>query len=190
MLILCTANQCRSPMAEVLLRRHLERAGVTAQVSSAGLHPGGSPATDHGQATMAARGLDLTGHTSRQLTRELVDRADVVVGMAREHVREVAVLDRQALDRAFTLREIVALGEQVGPRGADEPLEDWLRRAAASRRRESLLGSGHDAAMDIEDPVGRGPDAYEATATELDHLLARLVAVAWPAEVRTPERAT
>ena len=42
-LLLCTANQCRSPMAEVLLRHHLAAAGIEATVSSAGLYEGGAP---------------------------------------------------------------------------------------------------------------------------------------------------
>ena len=98
-LILCTANQCRSPMAEVLLRRHLERAGVDATVSSAGLHGGGVPATDHGQAAMADRGLDLSAHRSRELDDDMLRQADLVIAMARVHVREAAVLLPEATAR-------------------------------------------------------------------------------------------
>ena len=61
-LLVCTANQCRSPMAEGLLRRLFVRAGVGAQVGSAGLLPGGAPATANAVATMAARGIDISGH--------------------------------------------------------------------------------------------------------------------------------
>lgn len=162
-------------MAEVLLRRHLEEAGASATVSSAGLYPGGRPATGHGVATMAARGLDLTGHESRKLTRDLVAAADLVVGMAREHVREVAVLDGAALRRAFTLKELVRAGEVAGPRRAGEPLPAWLDRVASGRRSTDLLGTGHDPELDVEDPVGRDREDYETTAAELDDLLGRLV---------------
>lgn len=181
LLLLCTANQCRSPMAEVLLRHHLERAGIDASVSSAGLYPGGSPATAHGVATMADRGLDLTLHRSRQLDADLVGRADLILGMAREHIREVAVIDRDALPRAFTLKELVRAGEAAGPRSEGEDLADWLRRVGSGRRRDRLLGTGHDPAMDVEDPVGRGVADYETTADEIDDLLRSLVTLAWPA---------
>jgi len=170
-------------MAEVLLRHHLERAGVDAAVSSAGLHPGGRPATDHGVATMAARGLDLSGHRSRALSRDLLERADLVLGMTREHVREVAVLDRPALDRTFTLKELVRAAESAAPRGPDEPLPAWLRRVAGGRHRD-LLGVDHDPAYDVEDPIGRGRQEYEATAHELDDLLRRLVALLFPTNDR------
>jgi len=162
-------------MAEVLLRHHLTAAGVPATVSSAGLLPGGQPATSHGQAVMAARGLDLSRHVSRQLAPDLVAGADLVVGMAREHVREVAVMAAGALERTFTLKELVALGERTGPREAGEPLADWLRRVARGRDTKRLLGMGHDPDYDVEDPIGQDRPAYEATADELDDLLDRLV---------------
>jgi protein-tyrosine phosphatase len=168
-------------MAQVLLRRHLAAAGVEASVSSAGLHAGGRPATAHGVEVMAARGLDLSAHRSRQLGLDLIAPADLIIGMAREHVREVAVLDADALARTFTLKELVRLGEMAGPRSPEEPLADWLARVGRGRQRQNLLGVGHDPAHDVEDPVGRGRDDYEITADELDGLLARVVALAFPA---------
>jgi protein-tyrosine phosphatase len=164
-------------MAEALLRHRLAAAGVDARVSSAGLHPGGRPATPHGIEVMAARGLDTRGHLSRQLATELVAPADLILGMAREHVREVAVIDPAALDRTFTLKELVRLGEQAGPRTGGEGLADWLARVGRGRERQRLMGVGHDPDYDVEDPVGRGREDYEATASELDDLLARLVAL-------------
>lgn len=170
-------------MAEVLLRRRIGDAGADVRVSSAGLHPGGRPATGHGQATMADRGLDLSSHRSRELDRSLIDEADLVIAMAREHVREVAVFDADALARTFTLKELVRAATAVGPRHGDEPLAQWLARVGAGRRRQALVGVGHDEAYDIEDPVGGSRSDYEATADELDHLLALLVDMVWPAAI-------
>lgn len=166
-------------MAEALLRHRLASAGVDATVSSAGLHPGGRPATAHGIEVMAARGFDTSGHRSRQLGCDLIQPADLIVGMAREHIREVAVIDPGALDRTFTLKELVRLGDASGPRRPDEPFPDWLARIAQGRQRQALMGVGHDPDFDVEDPVGRGRPDYEATADELDDLLARLVALAF-----------
>lgn len=167
-------------MAEALLRRRLSAAGVEATVSSAGLYEGGRPATAHGVATMAERGLDISGHRSRQLAAELVARADLVIGMAREHVREVAVLDSEALAKAFTLKELVRAGERAGGRRRGEPLAAWLARVGAGRRTNDLLGMGRDPALDVEDPIGRDRQEYEATARELDDLLRRLVRLLVP----------
>lgn len=166
-------------MAEAILRHRLEEAGIEATVSSAGLHPGGRPATAHGIEVMAALGLDTSGHVSRQLAGDLLAPADLILGMAREHVREVAVIDAGALARAFTLKELVRLGEQTGHRSAGETLADWLARVGRARERQRLLGVGHDPDYDVEDPVGRGREDYEATAAELDDLLTRLVDLAF-----------
>jgi protein-tyrosine phosphatase len=91
-------------MAEVLLRRHLEQAGVDATVSSAGLLRGGVAATDHGVAAMADRGLDLSRHASRRIDADMLERADLVIAMARQHVREAAVLVPGVLSKTFTLK--------------------------------------------------------------------------------------
>jgi protein-tyrosine phosphatase len=183
-LLLCTANQCRSPMAEVLLRHHLAVAGVDATVSSAGLYEGGVPATIHGQEAMAGRGLDLTDHRSRRVDPEMVASADLVIGMTREHVREAAVLEAGVLAKAFTLKELVRRAEAIGPRSPDVPVSRWLQQLSSGRRAEELIGVGHDAAFDVEDPVGRGRAEYEVTAALLDELLGRLVMLAWPASAQ------
>ena len=168
-------------MAEALLRHRLEQVGVTATLSSAGLLPGDRPATDHGVATMADRGLDIAGHLSRQVTPELLSAADLVIGMAREHVREVAVIEPEAGPRTFTLKELVRAAEAKGGRHRNETFSEWLDRLAARRRHDDMVGVGYDATYDVEDPIGRSRADYEATADELDDLLARLVALAWPA---------
>ncbi len=175
-------------MAEVLLRRRLAAAGVDARVSSAGLYEGGQPATDHGVTTMAERGLDLTAHRSRQVDDTMLAHADLVIGMAREHVREAAVLAPDALARTFTLKELVRLAGADGPRPHDEALAVWLARLAQARSREALVGLGHDEELDVEDPVGRGRRDYEITADLLDELLAKVVELAFPADARRQER--
>jgi protein-tyrosine phosphatase len=167
-------------MAEVLLQHHLDLAGVAGRVSSAGLYPGGAPPTPHAVTVMAGRGLVLTDHESRRVDAALVSAADLVVGMAREHVREVAVIDPPALDRTFTLKELVRAAERSGRRRPTEPFEAWLARMGEGRRRDTLLGVGHDEEFDVEDPVGRSQGEYQRTADELDDLLGRLVALAWP----------
>ena len=159
-------------MAAALLGRRLEDAGVEAVVSSAGLLFDGRPATDHGQAVMADRGIDTSGHRSRKLRPEMLASADIVIGMAGEHVREAVARAPAVWERAFTLKEIVRLGEERGGRAPGEPLERWLARLHAGRRREDLLGDS--AADDVADPIGGPRRSYERTAEELDDLTARL----------------
>jgi len=176
-LILCTANTCRSPMAEALMGRALADRGLDVAVSSAGLLYDGEPATVTGVDTMEAWGLDLTGHRSRRVTPDLLGSADLIVAMARQHVREAVVLRPDRYPRIFTLKEIVRRGTDVGPRPADEPLEAWLARVHQGRRPTGQLGESPD--DDVADPVGQGPAVYERTARELDDLITRLVDLLW-----------
>jgi protein-tyrosine phosphatase len=159
-------------MAAALLSRRLDEAGVKAVVSSAGLLFDGKPATDHGLAVMADRGIDTSGHRSRKLRSDMVAGADIVIGMAREHVREAVALAPEIWGRAFTLKEIVRRGEDQGGRAPGEPVEEWLARLHAGRRLPDLLGeSGAD---DVADPIGGPRRSYQRTAEELDDLTARL----------------
>jgi protein-tyrosine phosphatase len=177
-LIVCTGNTCRSPMAEGLLRRTLADRGIDATVSSAGLLFDGQPATDTAVDTLAERGIDIDGHRSRRISSELLGRADLVVGMTREHVREAAVMRPDLYDRTFTLKELVRRGRQAGPRSDAERVPDWLSRLARGRVPRDHLGTS--ALDDVADPVGQGEHVYEQTADELDGLTTALVDLLWP----------
>jgi protein-tyrosine phosphatase len=176
--MLCTANVCRSVMAEALLSAQLAARGVPAAVSSAGMLAEGQPSPAEVVAVMTARGCDVIGHRSRLVVREDLARADLVLGMAREHVRHAAVLLPDVWPRAFTIRELVSRGQEAGARLPGEPLGDWLTRVASGRSRRDLLGGG--TALDVADPVGGPPRGYEVTADLLDRLTQDLAALCWP----------
>ena len=102
-LIVCTGNTCRSPMAEALLRRLFEEAGLPAEVRSAGTLPWtDGPAQPDAVATAAEAGLDLTGHRARPLTQDLVRWADIVLAMQASHLYTVRELDSAADVRLLT----------------------------------------------------------------------------------------
>lgn len=165
-------------MAEALLRDRLESRGFAAHVHSAGLLTSGRPASEHGVTVLRERGLDLGGHRSRTMETEMLRDADVVIGMAREHVREAVVLHPPVWPRAFTLKELVRRGAEVGFRPHDQPLAEWLAKCHVGRVQRDLLGdSGAD---DVADPIGSPLHAYERTATELHDLVDRLVDLAFP----------
>ena len=172
-LLLCTGNICRSPMAEGILRHRLEELGVDATVHSAGLLDLGREASGPAVEVMGERGVDLSSHRSRQMARELIIDADLVICMERVHVREAVLLDPPSFPKIFTLKELVRRGAMTGPRGPEESLAAWLARAHHGRRAADHLGSSND--DDVEDPIGRSRDFYVRTANELEDLLDRLV---------------
>ena len=164
-------------MAEVLLRQRLGHLGIDARVASAGLLQAGNPASAHGIDILHGRGLDMSTHRSRTMSREILSEADLILGMAREHVREAVVLDPSLWPRTYTLKELVRRGEATGPRSRGETLQDWLARVNQGRRVADLTGSSP--VDDIADPIGGPRSAYERLAQELDDLVDRLVAVAF-----------
>jgi protein-tyrosine-phosphatase len=105
-LFVCTGNICRSPLAASLLERALQARGLEVQVSSAG-----TGACEGAYLVGLERGLDLSGHRARLLTRELVEQADLILTMARHH--------RARVDELGGEGKVFVLGEYSG-RGGDE----------------------------------------------------------------------
>lgn len=145
--------------------------------------PGGVPPTPDAISVMAGRGIDISGHLSCQLNPDIVQSANLLVGMTREHVREACVSYGALLQRCFTLKELVRLGQQGGPRQENETLYSWLARIGYGRRPADLVGGSE--LDDVADPIGRPRSQFERTADELDDLLGRLVHVVVGAERRS-----
>ncbi len=186
-LVLCTANVCRSPMAQGFLAAELDARGVDAAVGSAGTALGPERPPEAAVAAMAAWGIDTSGHRAREVDDELLSHADLVLGMTRAHVREAVVRVPTAFPRAFTLKELVRRAGAVGARPAGESLDTWLARAGEGRTRAALLGRSSD--DDVADPIGGPPEGYRATAEELHHLVLALCDLAWPTPASRPRRA-
>jgi len=95
-LFLCTGNICRSPVAEGLLRHKLaEKNSHSITVSSAGTFGlSGAGASDLAVEVAAERGIDISGHRARHLNREMLERADLVIGMESDHLVEADVISR------------------------------------------------------------------------------------------------
>jgi protein-tyrosine phosphatase len=177
LLFVCTGNQCRSPMAEVMLRRRFDERDIDARVSSVGLVGDGRPASESTIEVMTDLGHDLRDHVSRPLSQDAIERADLVLALAREHVRESVLLVPSAFGKTFTLKELVRRGADCGPRRPDEPLDAWLARVHEGRTVRDHLGSSPD--DDVVDPIGRRMAVYESVADEIAALVDELVELLW-----------
>jgi len=102
-LLVCTGNTCRSPMAEALLRAAIAARGLD-QVTVASAGTGawdGAPVSEGAYLVGLENGLDLSGHRARLLTRDLVRASDLILVMSGHHLARVAELGGE--DKAHML---------------------------------------------------------------------------------------
>jgi protein-tyrosine phosphatase len=130
-LVACTANICRSPMAAAILRRRIAELGLEDQIAvlSAGVWAEeGYAASKNAIATLAARGMDLAEHRSRLLTPALLGEADLVLVMEEAHRRSLFHLAPQHLGKVYLLTEMSGKHADVAdPYGG--PIEGYARTA-------------------------------------------------------------
>ncbi len=160
-LFVCTANICRSPFME-LTARDLGGPDAAVTFASAGTHGFREHPMDvvMGKA-LGSRGLGNDEFLSQPLTAELIEEADLVLTAEASH--RTFILD----DHPSTFRKVFTLGqfaEAVRTLGADLSGRELLEAAGARR-------GGAASELDVRDPYGRGPEAAEACAEQIDKLL-------------------
>ncbi|QEF97285.1 Low molecular weight protein-tyrosine-phosphatase YwlE [Stieleria maiorica] len=106
--MVCTGNTCRSPMAETLMRELLRKKmgrEDAVRVLSAGVAAStGGSASPQSIEVMGERKLDLTGHASQPLNEDIMNVADLVLTMTRSHRATILAAWPDMHDRVFTLR--------------------------------------------------------------------------------------
>ena len=166
-LLVCTANVCRSPLAEAVLAEDAARAGFDLIVSSAGLDDERRPVHPTIVTLLAERGLRPRKPYSDPVTGECVDRADLVLTMTGAHAIEVAGRHRNATRRVFTFDHAV----QVVPPVVDRSRADWEAQVTTTPRRYPQ----QPGAVDVPDPINGTEALFRAVAGQIDDLCAGLV---------------
>src|SRR5689334_22627346 len=102
-LVVCTGNICRSPMAAGILHDRLEQRGVKLDVTSAGTSGWeGSGATDEAVRAASELGVDISGHVARRFVPTQASESDAIITMTDEHAAAVAQSSPHAAARTFT----------------------------------------------------------------------------------------
>ena len=101
--LVCLGNICRSPMAAAVLRRQLQDAGLSDDVTvesagTSGWHVGG-PADPRTLAALVGRGLSADDHRARQFTQASFADYDLVLALDRDNLAELHRLAPDELSR-------------------------------------------------------------------------------------------
>jgi glycine hydroxymethyltransferase len=186
-LVVCTGNICRSPMAAGILKDRLARRGVDVDVLSSGVAGWeGSGATDEAVRAAGELGVDISEHVARRFSPSQVSDADLVLAMTEEHAAAITQSSPHASVRTFTLKELVNLLDHSSTGDDDAAPADGdamtrLRHAVTEADRRRAEGEvPPNADTDIADPLGLGLEAYRATAWEIEQLTNRLVESMFP----------
>jgi protein-tyrosine phosphatase len=177
-LCVCTANICRSPMTELLLRTGLQqRLGTAAEVvsiESAGVQAReGQPIAEHAADLLAERGINAGDFRSRELTPELVMGADLVLCASREHKSTVIAMEPSARRTTFTVREFAwLLAEEPVPTGEPDVSARLRQLVTVALGRRGLQQPDRPEDFDLDDPYGKRKSEFKKAMTLLDEVLA------------------
>jgi protein-tyrosine-phosphatase len=145
-LFVCTANRCRSPMAEYLFRERMAYEEPAWRIESAGTWAAdGDPAMPRTEAVLAEVGLDASGHRSRSVDRCDLASFDLILVMEAGHREALSVEFPEVASRIYLLSEMV--GKKFDVRdpvaGTTEDYRQTLREI------RSLLAQGEGRIRDL-----------------------------------------
>ncbi len=127
-LIICTANICRSPVAAALLRDRLRQRGLSDwQVGSAGTWAMASRGASRYSIQVSARnGLDISGHRSAMVDEAYLSEADLVLTMEDGHAEALRAEFPNLAYKVHMLSEMIGRAYNI-PDPYGGPLEEYER---------------------------------------------------------------
>ena len=173
-LLVCTGNICRSPLAEQVLRQQFAKLGVESQVqiSSAGtMALKGHPLQEKSGESMTELGYSPTEHRARQLTAEMLEEADLVLSATAEHRSEVAKTLISANKRSFTIPEFARIATFMASKPESlaelEPATTMQAKVQLAARYRGYAPPAK-ASEDIDDPWGQSYESYQVAAKQIN----------------------
>lgn len=183
-LLVCTGNTCRSPMAEALFRTMAEARGIPIEVKSAGIAAlSGQPMAKHAAEVLKERGIDAGGFQSSEVTEASVRWADLILTMTSHHKRHLLERFPEAVEKTYALKEQAGADSETADLHQErESLEAELqvrlalKQPVTDEERERLCELERLLPdVDIPDPIGGSRELYEKTAKEIESAIAAIL---------------
>jgi len=178
-LFVCTADHCRSPMAQQLLRQAtVARFGAanTWEIDAAGTDtPGPWPLHDNAALVLAERLSSVADQWSRDITPLAIARADLILTATRHHRGLVVGNTPSAIGRTFTILQFARLCDQVAAISAGDAGELGRRLVIDAKLARSSLQPVPVQEDDLPDPMGRGLAQFRICADQLQDANARML---------------
>jgi protein-tyrosine-phosphatase len=133
-IVVCTANICRSPMAAALLQHALAAQPEplrSLKVISAGVAArSGDPVSENSVVAMKKVGLDIAKHTSQPLSQKMINDAALILGMTESHRAMINLQSSPRPKHLYLFREFMP---QRGDKEIGDPFGGPIRLYEATR---------------------------------------------------------
>lgn len=148
LLFICTGNSCRSVMAEAEARKRLYELGKDdIEVRSAGVAAmDGMPPSEETVTVMKEDGVDVSDHLTRNVTADMIKKADLIIAMEPIHKEEILRIAPEAKGKTFLLKEYGGDSTVFNPRG-----------------------------FAVRDPIGKSVDEYRITRDDIKREIDRFI---------------
>ncbi len=153
-LVVCTANVCRSPMAAGLLRHRLQAAGLDGayEVRSVGTWAvTGAPASSHAEQVMARRGIDISHHRAREVTAADILEANLILVMTEVHREALLAEFPAARGKTYLLSEMVGKRYDI----ADPYGSNLANYEYCAEEMSSIIDAGFERILSLADRGGQ-----------------------------------
>ncbi|MCT4592755.1 MAG: low molecular weight protein arginine phosphatase [Anaeromicrobium sp.] len=105
-LFVCTGNTCRSPMAEGLMKKLIEKHNLNINIYSAGIFTmdGLSP-SENSILAMEEIGINIRDYKSNTITKELINKSHIILTMTKNHKEKILQIIPEISNKLYTLKE-------------------------------------------------------------------------------------